>query len=289
MSAAHEVLFDAPGPRARARQRITAVVVCLAALGLLALVLVKLGEKGNLTAEKWSPFLTSDPWVYYLLPGIQATLLAAGISMVTAAVFGLVFGLGRLSPVRPIRWASGVIVEFFRAVPVLVMMIFAFWLFTNTIPIVPSGYIALVGVIVGLTFYNGAVFAELIRSGVYGLPKGQREAGLTVGLTPFQSLRLIELPQALTAMLPSLVAQIVVILKDTAIGYIITYPELLKVGADQLGTAYANVVPAFIVVALIYILINYAVSRLAEALEGRLRRRGHTAAVLAPDEVEEGA
>ena len=87
MSAAHEVLFDAPGPRARARQRITAVVVCLAALGLLALVLVKLGEKGNLTAEKWSPFLTSDPWVYYLLPGIQATLLAAGISMVTAAVF----------------------------------------------------------------------------------------------------------------------------------------------------------------------------------------------------------
>ncbi len=289
MSAAHEVLFDAPGPKARARQRVTAVVVCLAALALLAFVLAKLAEKGNLAPEKWQPFLTPDPWVYYLLPGIQATLLAAGISMVTAAVFGLLFGMGRLSHVRPIRWISGVIVEFFRAVPVLVMMIFAFWLFTSTIPIIPSGYIALAGVIVGLTFYNGSVFAELIRSGVYGLPKGQKEAGLTIGLTPFQTLRLIELPQALTAMLPSLVAQIVVILKDTAIGYIITYPELLKVGADQLGTAYANVVPAFIVVALIYILINYAVSKLAEALEARLRRRGKTAAVLAPDEVEDGA
>ncbi|MEP7161974.1 MAG: amino acid ABC transporter permease [Dermatophilaceae bacterium] len=289
MSAAHQVLFDAPGPKARARHRITAVVVALAAVALLLFVGYKLQEKGNLTAAKWQPFLTPDPWVYYLLPGIGATLLAAVISMATSGVFGLAFGMGRLSQVRAVRWVAGVVVEFFRAVPVLVMMIFAFWMFTTTIPVVPSGYIALAGVIVGLTFYNGSVFAELIRSGIFGLPKGQREAGLTVGLTPFQTLRMIELPQALTAMLPSLVAQIVVILKDTAIGYIITYPELLKVGADQLGTAYANVVPAFMVVAVIYILINYAVSKMAEYLEGRLRRRGHTAAVLAPDEIQDGA
>lgn len=289
MSAAHEVLFDAPGPRALARQRVLAVVVSVLALAIGIFVLLKLGAKGNLESGKWTIFLTDrELWTEYLLPGIRATLVGAGLSIITAGIFGTLMGMGRLSPVRPIRWACGVLVEFFRSVPVLIMMIFAFALF-STYGLLPSDYMALGGVVVGLTFYNGAVLAELIRSGVHSLPKGQREAGLAIGLTEGQTLRSIELPQALTAMLPSVIAQVVVVLKDTAIGYIITYPELLKMGSDQLGTAYAIVVPAFMVVAVLYIAINYSISKLAEFLERRLRKQGHVAAVLDVDPTDQAA
>ena len=132
-------------------------------------------------------------------------------------MFGFVFGLGRLSPSRAVRGVSGTIVEFFRAVPVLLMMIF-FYLGLGKLQILEPSDVPLVAVVLGLTFYNGSVFAELVRSGVHGLPRGQREAALAVGLRGGQSLRLVEVPQALIAMLPAIASQLVVILKDTALG-----------------------------------------------------------------------
>ena len=89
-----------------------------------------------------------------------------------------------------VRWACGVFVEFFRAVPVLMMMLFAYYVFLFGFQI-SGDFLSLYGVIAGLTFYNSSVIAELIRSGVGALPTGQREAGLAIGLTPFQTLRTI--------------------------------------------------------------------------------------------------
>jgi glutamate transport system permease protein len=273
---APSLLFDAPGPRARARYRLFTVVGLLLAAGVLGLALWKLGQSGQLESAMWSRFvLTSDVWTQYLVPGIIKTLQAAALSIVLALVFGLVFGMGRLSHLAPIRWFCGVVVEFFRAVPVLLMMYFAYGVYAVN-NVFGVDYNAFYGVVTGLTLYNGSVIAELVRSGVHQLPRGQSEAGLSIGLSRGQVLRSIELPQALTAMLPALVGQLVVILKDSALGTAITYPELLQQGRDA-GTAYAAVIPAYVVVALIFIVINYALTVVAGRVERRINRRGRAA------------
>jgi glutamate transport system permease protein len=272
MSAEVSVLFDAPGPKARRRHLVIAVVGSLGILALLYLVIRALAAKGQFTAAKWSPFLEPVTWTSYLLPGLRATLVAAFFSVILAIVCGILLGMGRLSEAAPVRWACGVFVEFFRAVPVLMMMLFAYYVFLFGVQISGEA-LPLLGVIAGLTFYNSCVIAELIRSGVGSLPKGQREAGLAIGLTPFVTLRLVLLPQAITIMLPSIVSQLVVILKDSALGFLILYPELVRSG-QTLAALEGNLIPTFIVVAAIFILINYLLTRLAHYLERRLQTRG---------------
>ena len=271
MSAEASVLFDAPGPKGRRRHLVVAVIGSLVILALLYLVISALAAKGQFTAAKWSPFLDPITWTSYLLPGLRATLVAAFFSVILAIVCGILLGMGRLSEASAVRWACGAFVEFFRAVPVLMMMLFAYYLFLFGLQI--SGEILpLLGVIAGLTFYNSCVIAELIRSGVGSLPKGQREAGLAIGLTPFATLRLVLLPQAITVMLPSIVSQLVVILKDSALGFLILYPELVRSG-QTLASLEGNLIPTFIVIAAIFIIINYLLTRLAHYLERRLQAR----------------
>lgn len=266
------VLFDAPGPKARARHLIFTVIGALVTLGILAVVVRKMGAANQLEGYMWSPFVT-DPeiWTQYLIPGLWGTLKAAALSVVFAGIFGIVFGLGRLSSAMPVRWFCGVVVEFFRSVPVLLMMVFAYYGYFATSGIDPS-LAPMLAVVIALTLYNGSVIAELVRSGVYALPKGQSEAGLSIGLTPTQTLRAIQLPQALTAMLPALIGQFVVVLKDTALGYVITYPELLN-AAKTVGSAYANTVPAYLIAAVIFIVLNYLLTKFAGFVESWLKRR----------------
>lgn len=264
------VLFDAPGPRARARNRlITAVTIALVAV-VAWVVYSRLESKDQLTAAKWEPFLTGNLWKTYVLPGVQGTLTAAAVSIVLALLLGFVLGVGRMSATRAVRLPCSVIVEFFRSVPVLIMMIFAYFLYA-TYDVFPSKYLALAGVITGLTLYNGAVIAEIVRAGVNSLPRGQAEASSALGLTWGQTMRSILLPQAVTSMLPVLVSQMVVVLKDTAIGYQITFLEMVRQGT-QVGSSYGNYVPALIVIALLMISVNFALSSLATWLEGRMRR-----------------
>jgi len=211
-------------------------------------------------------------WTEYLIPGLWGTLRAAALAIVLAGALGLLLGVGRLSRTRPVRWACGLAVEFFRAVPVLIMMIFAFSVYARAHTF-PSPLTPLAAVVTGLTLYNGSVIAELIRSGVHGLPAGQVEAGLSIGLTRGQTLRAIQLPQALTAMLPALIGQLVVVLKDSALGYGITYLELLN-WSKTLGSAYANTVPAYLVAAGLFIAVNYALTKVAEVAQRRVNHRG---------------
>ncbi|GAA2037086.1 amino acid ABC transporter permease [Terrabacter terrae] len=268
------VLFDAPGPKARRRHTILTIVGLLLAVGILWVVIRKMAEANQLQGYMWSPFVTDpDVWTQYLLPGLWGTLKAAALSVVFAGIFGILFGMARLSSNRWITVPAGVVVEFFRSVPVLLMMVFFYFGYFATSNLVSADTAPLAAVVLALTLYNGSVIAELVRSGVFGLPKGQSEAGLSIGLTPGQVLRSIQLPQALTAMLPALVGQLVVVLKDSALGYVITYPELLN-AAKTLGSAYANTVPAYLVAAVIFIVINYLLTRLAATVERRLKRRG---------------
>ncbi len=278
------LLFDAPGPKTRRRIFIFNIVGIAAVLGILVWVLVLLEDKGQLTAAKWMPFLQVQTWTTFLIPGIVATLQAAAVSVITANVFGLFFGMGRLSTNKIVRLLSGIVVEFFRAVPVLLMMIFFYFLYSKS-GIMPPTYAPFWAVVSGLTFYNGAVVAELVRSGVLNLPSGQSEAGLSIGMTTGQVLRIILMPQALVAMMPSMLSQLVVILKDTALGYLITYSDLLR-QARLVGTSFQNLVPALIVAAVIFIAINYSLTSLASYLSVKLRSRtaGSTRALQNADE-----
>jgi glutamate transport system permease protein len=274
MSAEASVLFDAPGPRALRVYRIVGVLSFVALAGLLYLIYRGLSQPDNnqLTAEKWQPFLTGEAWTAYLIPGILSTLRAAAISVVLAGILGILLGMGRLSEIAPVRWVCGIFVEFFRAVPVLMMMLFSYYFGLFALQITGPN-LALFGVVAGLTFYNSCVIAELIRSGVHSLPKGQGEAGLAVGMTATQTLLAILLPQAITAMLPSIVSQLVVILKDSALGYIISYSELIRAG-QNFSTSKGNLIPTLIVVAALFIALNYALTRVARLLERRLQRSG---------------
>jgi len=221
-----------------------------------------------------------------VLPGIAGTLTAAAISIVLALALGLLLGVGRLSPIAAVRRPCAVIVEFFRAIPVLIMMIFAYFLYALN-DTFASRYLALAGVVTGLTLYNGAVIAEIVRSGVGSLSRGQHEAAAALGLSWGQTMRSILLPQAITAMLPVLVSQLVVVLKDTAIGYQITFVEMVRQGT-VIGSTYGNYVSALIVIAVLMISVNFALSAAATRLERRLRRSRRGAQPLEAEAIEQG-
>lgn len=273
------VLFDAPGPKTRRRHLIYAIIGAVIIAGIGIWVLWMLWNAGQITPDRWAPVFTVEAWSQYFLPGIQRTVLAAVVSMALAFVFGMAMAMGRMSDTAVVRWICAVIVEFFRAVPVLIMMLFVFFLLTYNSGI--TGFtLSFIGVVVGLTCYNGAVIAEVIRNGVSSLPAGQREAGLSIGLSPGQTRYLILIPQALTAMMPTLLSQLVVVLKDTALGYIILYPELLN-RVRQMGGRFGNLTVAFAIGAVLFILLNLLVTTLAGLLESRLQRRRRTAGTIA--------
>lgn len=272
------VLFDAPGPKARRRHLVLSVVGALALVGVLALVVMRLNDKEQFKSSFWKPFTTSDLWQNVLLEGLIGTLKAAGISIVIAAVLGLLLALARMSGIAVLRWLATVWVELFRAIPVLLMMLFAYGLITTNESVkslVGIDNASLVATVIGLVLYNSAVICEVVRAGVGQLPGGQREAGLATGLSEQQTLRTILLPQAITAMLPALVGQLVVILKDTALGYNVLYNELLYMG-KQAAAGPGNIVPMMIVLAVIYIVLNYLVAKVAELIERRLKSRGRS-------------
>ena len=254
------VLYDVPGPKARRVSLIGSIVGVVAIAGLVWWAISVLAQQGIFEPERWAVFQIPDVWVL-IGNGIVATLTAAAVAAVIAFPLGLVLCLMRISDVAWIRIPTRIVLEFLRGMPVVLMMFFVLLVFATG---------SFTAVVAGLVLYNSAIFAEIIRAGIQSLPKGQREAGLAIGLTSFASRRSIELPQAIRRMLPSLVAQLVVLLKDTSLGYIVSYEELLRkvqIMADFLGPDY--LFPVFFVAAAIYIAINFSVSRLAIWIEKR--------------------
>ncbi|MEU0372983.1 amino acid ABC transporter permease [Streptomyces sp. NPDC006283] len=282
------VLYDAPGPNAKRRNIIyTVAFVAVLALGVWW-VLSVLSDKGQLEWSLWKPFTEAQAWTTYLLPGLGNTLKAAALAMVIALPLGAVFGIARLSDHRWVRIPAGVVVEFFRAIPVLILMLFANQLYANT-DAISSDVRPLYAVVTGLVLYNASVLAEVVRAGILSLPKGQWEAAKAIGLRKGQTMRSILLPQSVTAMLPALVSQLVVIVKDTALGgALLAFAELLS-AQSTLAANYANTIPSFIVVALIFIVLNLVLTSFASWLERRLRRakKGTGAVLTAPGGAEE--
>ncbi|MEU5138817.1 amino acid ABC transporter permease [Streptomyces sp. NPDC021139] len=282
------ILYDAQGPRAKRRNVLFTVAFLVALAALLWWVFNTLNDKGQLEWALWKPFFTgTEAWSTYIWPGLQNTLKAAVLAVVIALPLGAVLGIARLSDHKWVRVPAAIVVEFFRSIPVLVLMIFGLALFAEYTN-VSSDDRPLYAVVTGLVLYNASVLAEIVRSGILALPKGQAEGAMAIGLRKGQVMRLILLPQAVTAMLPAIVSQLVVILKDTALGgAILTFPELLASANTMSGFYGANVIASYTVVAVIYIALNFALTTFAAWLERRLRRaKKSTGAVLRADDVE---
>ncbi|MEU1104051.1 amino acid ABC transporter permease [Streptomyces tibetensis] len=282
------VLYDAQGPRAKRRNVLLTVVFLAAFAAVLWWVYSTLKDKGQLEWVLWEPFFTSsEPWTTYIWPGLQNTLKAAALAVIIAMPLGAIFGIARLSDHAWIRVPAGVVVEFFRAIPVLILMIFGLALFAEYTN-VSSDDRPLYAVVTGLVLYNASVLAEIVRAGILSLPKGQSEAAMAIGLRKSQGMRIILLPQAVTAMLPAIVSQLVVIVKDTALGgAVLTYSELLASANTMSGYYGANVLASFTVVAVIFIALNFALTSFASWLERRLRRaKKSTGAVVGANDAE---
>jgi glutamate transport system permease protein len=267
------VLFDVPGPRARARYRLAAVAGGLIVVAVLAFVLIRFAQSGLFTAEQWD-WITYERIQLTLLYGLLATLRAFAVGAVLALTFGALFATARLSDHAWIRNPAAAIVEFFRAIPLLILMFLLYF---------GMGISAFWAVVFGLMLYNGSVLAEVFRAGILAVPRGQSEAAYGLGLRKTQVMTAVLLPQALTAMLPTVISQLVVLLKDTALGFIIQYEELLFVGR-QLGSQLqldAPIIPVAIVIAIIYITMCMLLSLLATRAERWSRSRGHTSAKVA--------
>lgn len=252
------VLYDAPGPRTIARHRVYSVVTVVALVAFVAFAAWKFYDTDQFAYDKWEVFLTPEYLQVLLVDGLLNTLLMAFGAIVLAVVFGLVFGVGKLSEHAWVRWPCWLVVEFFRAVPVLLLMVFVFYLLS----IGDGPLSALWCVIIALTLYNGSVLAEVFRAGVNAVPRGQVEAAYALGMRKTQVMLEIQLPQAVKIMLPALISQCVVALKDTSLGYYITAPGLTFVG-KQIYTQFTNQVQTAIVVTALYVIVNLLLTAVA--------------------------
>ena len=266
------LLYDVPGPRARRRALVASLAGLVVLLLLLLVAAQRLRANGQFAYALYEPFVT-EPQVYQrLADGLRNTLTAAAYALVMASVLGVVLACGRLSHRASVRVPATVVVEVFRGLPLLLVIFAIFLAFPLAFGIELS---ALQALVLGLTLYNGAVIAEIVRAGVLAIPRGQTEAAMAVGLGRGQVLRLVLLPQAVRIMLPSLISQLVVLLKDTSLGFIIGFSELLRTGGE-LVQVLNNPIQMYVAVALIFIAINGSLSLLASYLEGRQRRSGGT-------------
>ncbi|WP_454049115.1 amino acid ABC transporter permease [Cellulomonas sp. Marseille-Q8402] len=271
------VLYDEPGPVARRRERIGSVIGALLIIALLALAFRYADGRGLFGADRWDVLYdppknqtAEDVWRSMVVRGLGATLRAAVVAAPLALVLGLLLAMWRTTRIAWLRAPATAVIELFRGLPVLLMMLFG---------LLGFGWDAFASVVFGLTVYNMAIIAEILRAGLASLPKGQTEAAYAIGLSRWQTLLLVQLPQAVRTMLPSLIAQLVVLLKDSSLGFIVGYPELLKAmqnNAQYFGQKYY--VALFLLGAGIYLVVNISLTRLAVWLQRRGSRKAGRAA-----------
>lgn len=253
-----DVLYDAPGPHTVARHRVYSIVTVVALVAFVAFAAWRFYDTNQFAYEKWEVFLTPEYVRILLVDGLLKTLQMAFFAIIFAVVFGLLFGVGKLSEHAWVRWPSWVVVEFFRAVPVLLLMVFVFYLLSIGDGPLSSFWC----VVIALTLYNGSVLAEVFRAGVNAVPQGQVEAAYALGMRKTQVMLEIQLPQAVKIMLPALISQCVVALKDTSLGYYILAPGLTRVG-QQIYGEFANQVQTAIVVTSLYVIVNLLLTAVA--------------------------
>lgn len=260
------VLFDAPGPKARRRHAVIAALVVVVLVAAVFAALRRLNSEGVLTADVAEEVFAQSN-VDFIREGFIGTIKAALLGILGSTLFGLVFAAGRLSDHRWLRWPSIAVVEFFRAVPLVLLILGIWFAYKNSIG-------TLMSLVCALTLYNGAVLAEVYRAGILAVDKGQSEAAYAIGMRKRQVMMMILMPQAVKFMLPAIISQCVIILKDTSLGFIILYPEAVRNAKQVAQFVTDGSILTYVSVAAVFIVINYSLSKVAQYLENRLSRRG---------------
>lgn len=259
-----DALYEAPGPRTRRRMHVaTAVSAVLVLMGIAAIVR-QFYVTGQLAPRYWS-FLTRPTTWAFLLQGFRGTVSVALVAGAIALVLGLLLMLVRMSSIRALSAACRGVIDFFRGVPSLLLIYFfflvvpqygiklsSFWMITLPVALAASG-----------------VLAEVLRAGVNAVPAGQVEAARSIGMRPAQIMRTVILPQAVHFVIPSLISQLVVVVKDTTVAYVVSYPDLMQ-NARVLITNYDALVSMYLTVALVYILLNYVINKLSGIVARRM-------------------
>ena len=267
-------LGDELGPRGRRMTRIVSAISAVLLAAFLFVVLTRLGDKGQLDEAKWRPF-TQWLVIKFFLEGLRFTVQLALVSMVGAMAIGTVMALARLARTRLVRWVATAYVEFFRGIPLVLLIFFcALGLPAYGVRLSLFWYVAL-----GLIVYNSSVLGEIFRAGILSLDRGQTEAAYSLGMGYWQTMGLVVIPQAARRMIPAIVSQLVTLLKDTSLGSAIAFEELLR-RAQINGEFFNNRLQSLVVAALMYIVVNFALSRLARRLEVRQRRKYKAGAIV---------
>lgn len=258
-----DALYEAPGPKMRRRIRVVTIfALALIAIGI-ALVVRQFHITGQLDPRYWTLFTRTTTWAF-LAQGFLGTFGVAFTAGAIALVLGLVLMLGRISEAVWLSTVSRLVIDFFRGVPSLLLIYFfylvipkygikmpSFWMITLPVALAASG-----------------VLAEVFRAGVNAVPKGQSEAALSLGMSDSKIMFKIVFPQALRIVIPSLVSQLVVVVKDTTVAYVVSYPDLMQ-NARVLISNYDALVSMYFVVAIIYIIVNFAINQFSIYLAHR--------------------
>ncbi|MGF3053419.1 amino acid ABC transporter permease [Microbacterium sp. YY-03] len=260
------VLYDVPGPKAIRRNRILGAITVLVLIAIIGFVIWRLIETGQFTARKWAVFTYASVWTDLVLPALANTLIAFAVAAVGSLIFGILLVIGRLSDHRVVSVVVTWITEILRAVPVLVMMMLVYF----GLPVLGLKTTPFIAVVAALIAYNGSVLAEVFRAGIESLPRGQGEAGYAIGLRKSGVMAFILFPQAIRVMMPVIIAQLVVTLKDTSLGSIITYDELLKLAKNLMSQDGRPIIPTTIVVSVIYISMCLLLSWVAHIVQKRV-------------------
>ncbi len=266
-SSATQVLFDAPGPKGRRRILLLSVLSVLGIAGLIGAGLWQFAVNGELAAAKWLPYLRRD-YIAFLGEGLWGTLRATAVAAVIAFPFALVLALARLAPLRPLSWAATAWIEFFRGIPML-LVVYAFLLALPAYGVTVDRFWMLV---LPMILVSSATTAEVFRAGIRAVDRGQHEAAAAIGLMPRQSMVSVILPQAVRLVLPSLVLALVSLLKDSTLGFVVRYNELQFQGKNMVSIT-RFLVQTYLVVSGIYIVINLLLTRVALVLDARMQKR----------------
>ena len=265
---------DALGPRGRRITRVISVMSAFVLVGFVVIALGRLSDRGQLDAPRWEPF-TTWPVQKFFLEGLRTTVQVALVSMVGAMILGTFLALARLARTGPIRWGTTLFVEFFRGLPLVLLIFFC----ALGLPAYGVDFSVFWYVAIGLIIYNGAVLGEIFRAGILSLDRGQTEAAYSLGMGYWQAMLLVVIPQAARRMIPAIVSQLVTLLKDSSLGAAVAFEELLRRGRIN-GEFFQNPLQSLVVVAVLYIVVCFALSMLARRLEVRQRRRYKAGAIV---------
>lgn len=261
------VLFDEPGPRGRARIRLFTVVGVLLVGAVVALALYQFYKSGQLGRSRWLAFV-QPAYLNFLWEGLRGTIIATALGALFSFPLGVVLALGRLSRNGLLRRVSTWYIEFFRSIPLLLLI----YVFLLALPRYGVNLPILWKLVVPIVLVNVAVLAEIFRAGILAVDRGQAEAAAALGLREGTAMRAVILPQAIRLVIPTLVTQFVALLKDSTLGYVVSYPELMK-QANNLANYTNLLVQTYLIVAVIYVVLNLLLSRFAVWLERRLGSR----------------